>query len=115
MVIFTAEEDPANLSAAISALARQLADMRDALESRRQQIRAGKPEGLDGSERAIADIRQWLRLALEAEAQLEKRSKRTSGASHAGTLDLDDARSEIGGRLDRLRRAGHAGSLSEQP
>lgn len=104
MTLITPDEGPTGLSTSINALERQLADMRQDLEALYSRIRAGEFEELKNATRATAEIRQWLRIAIEAEAQLEKRNKQRKGIVHDYALDLDVARSEVGCRLDRLRR-----------
>ncbi|MDR9393583.1 MAG: hypothetical protein RI571_04570 [Roseovarius sp.] len=105
MVLITSEENPTRLTTSIDALARQLAEMREELEERYKQIRAGNFSGLEDSKTAVADIRQWLRIALEAEVQLEKRRKQEQGLAGGYGIDFDAARAEVGCRLDRLRRS----------
>ncbi len=112
MEIITLDEEPSGLSTSITLLEQQLADMREDLAVLYLKIRAGEFDELKNATRATAEIRQWLKIAIEAEATLEKRNKQSKGIVHDYALDLDAARLSIGGRLDRLRRAGDASSLS---
>ncbi|WP_092838215.1 hypothetical protein [Roseovarius lutimaris] len=105
MVLITPEEGPTGLTTSINALERQLAEMREELEDLYLKIRAGDLDELKNATKATGEIRQWLKIAIEAEAQLEKRKKQDRGIVNDYALDFDDARAQIGCRLDRLRRA----------
>ncbi|RBI75738.1 hypothetical protein DQW77_05075 [Roseovarius sp. TE539] len=111
MVLITPDEGPSGLTTSVTSLERQLSDMRADLEALQDRIRAGEFEGLKNPSRAISDIRQWLRIAIEAEAQIERRQKEQKGIVHEWALDFDTARTSIGSRLDRLRRARSAGRV----
>ena len=61
----------------------------------------------------LADVAQWITIAQEMEHRFETDSKRhgTDSPRH-NTLDLERARADIGGKLDRLRAARDAESVS---
>lgn len=109
MEIITLDEEPSGLSTSISLLERQLADMREDLAVLYLKIKAGELDELKNATRATAEIRQWLKIAIEAEATLEKRRKQDRGIVHDYAFDLDAARLSIGSKLDRLRRARDTG------
>lgn len=115
MVLITPEVAPSGLTTSINALEQQLADMREELEELYLKIRAGDLGELKNATRATAEIRQWLKIAIEAEAQLDKRRQQERGIAHGFAIDFDAARHEIGCRLDRLRRARCAGGLPRCP
>ncbi|WP_152492108.1 MULTISPECIES: hypothetical protein [unclassified Roseovarius] len=115
MPLITHDRTPSNVTLSIDALEAQLADMRADLEALYSQIREGKFEDLRNATRATSEIRQWLRIAIEAETQLEKRREKELGVAGAYALDLDEARESIGCRLARLRRARDAERVSGQP
>ncbi len=104
MTLITPEEGPTTLSTSITTLEQQLADMRADLVELYQKIRAGEFDQVKNATRATTEIRQWLKIAIEAEATLEKRNKHDRGIVHDYAIDFDAARNEIGSRLDRLRR-----------
>ncbi|MFB9150738.1 hypothetical protein [Roseovarius ramblicola] len=104
MVLITPEEGPSGLSNAINSLEEQLADMRGELEALYRRIRAGEFDELKNATRATAEIRQWLRIAIDMEAQLEKRRQHERGIVHGYAIDFDAARVEIRCRMDRLAR-----------
>jgi len=105
MILITPDEGPTGLTTSISSLERQLADMRAELEVIYERIKSGDFGELKNATRATTEIRQWLKIALEAEVQLARRNKREKGIAHDFALDFDAARAAIGSRLDRLRRA----------
>ncbi|MFK7938062.1 MAG: hypothetical protein AB8B82_01690 [Roseovarius sp.] len=109
------EDGPSCLSTSITALEHQLADMRVDLQLLYDRIRAGELGELTNATKAISEIRAWLKIAIEAEATLEKRNKHDRGIVHDYAIDFDAARSQIGGRLDRLRRQRDAEGVSEEP
>ena len=63
----------------------------------------------------VKDMRQAFGWVIEESKHVEKIEKSIAAASGNGGYDLDAARSEIGGRLARLRAARGDGSVSEQP
>ena len=109
MVLIKPDDGPTGLSTSITSLERQLADMKQDLEALYLKIRAGDLDELRNATKATAEIRQWLKIAIEAEATLEKRNKQTTGIVHDYALDMDAARESIGCRLDRLRRTSGSG------
>lgn len=112
MEIITLDDEPSGLSTSITLLEHQLADMREDLSALHLKIKAGKLDELKNATRATAEIRQWLKIAIEAEATLEKRNKQSKGIVHDYALDFDAARLSIGSSLDRLRRARGTGGVS---
>ncbi len=108
MTLITPDDGPTGLSTSITSLERQLADMKQDLEALYLKIRAGDLDELRNATKATAEIRQWLKIAIEAEATLEKRNKQRKGIVHDYALDFDEARTAIEYRLDRLRRARNA-------
>jgi hypothetical protein len=105
MVLITPDERPTGLTTSIDSLERQLSDMRGELLKLYDRIQSGDVEDLKNATRATSEIRQWLKIAIEAEAHLEKRRKQEKGIVNDYALDLSEARVAVCGRLDRLRRA----------
>ena len=105
MILITPDEGPTGLTTSIDSLERQLADMRGEIETLFTRIKAGDFTELKNATRTTAELRQWLRIAIEAEAQLARRKKYEKGIVHDYAIDFDAARDQIGCRLDRLRRA----------
>ncbi|MFX0545878.1 hypothetical protein ACEWPL_010070 [Roseovarius sp. S1116L3] len=97
------------MSATVTTLERQLRGMCEDLEALSDRVRAEDFEDIKNRSRILGDIRQWLKLAIEAETQLEQRKKKEQGIVNGYALDMDAARDSIGCRLDRLRRAGCPG------
>jgi hypothetical protein len=109
MSLITPEEGPSALSATVTTLERQLRGMCEDLEALSEKVRAEDFEDIKNRSRILGDIRQWLKMAIEAETQLEQRKKKEQGIVNGYALDMDAARDSIGCRLDRLRRAGCPG------
>ena len=85
----------------------QLLSMWAQLDELRLRILDGDVTAFKDSAKITADIRQWLRIAMETEAKLNETRKQSGGGTKAGhAIDFDQARSQIGCRLDRLRRCG---------
>ena len=105
MSLITPEEGPSGLSATVTTLERQLRGMCEDLEALSDKVRAQQFDDIKTQSRILGDIRQWLKMAIEAETQLEQRKKKEQGIVNGYALDMDAARDSIGCRLDRLRRA----------
>ena len=101
----TIPEERQRLSRAIATLEQQLSDLGQALMTLKRDIESGQTEGLFGVETLVLEIRQWLEIALELEMQLGKFNTTDRRGGGVSAIDLDKARSDIGCRLDRLRRA----------
>jgi hypothetical protein len=91
----------------------QLSQMRADLEQLQVQLSTGRIEGLADSVRATDEIRQWLRIAMEMEVRLEQVNGEKNGRDGSRDINLDEARSQIGCRLDRLRRTRCPGRFPE--
>ncbi|WP_161594625.1 hypothetical protein [Marimonas lutisalis] len=107
------ERNSRRLTRAVDVVETQLRAMKGDLERLHRQIKAGQVDRITDSARATQEIRQWLRIAMELEVQLAKEKSRHDGRDAPRAINLDDARSEIGCRLDRLRRTCRAGRVSE--
>ncbi|EDM71987.1 hypothetical protein RAZWK3B_17753 [Roseobacter sp. AzwK-3b] len=114
MVLITQDDRPTGLTTSIDSLERQLADMQVGLLKLYDRIQDGDLENLKNANRATAEIRQWLKIAIEAEVHLEKRRKHEKGIVNDYALDLSEARVAVCGRLDRLRRARCPGRVYRQ-
>lgn len=94
-------------SSATSQLVRAIAAL-NRLEAR---VEAGEVGQKSEASKILGDIRDWLKIAHEMELRLEKQHRDTAGSSRGYMLDLEQARSTIGCRLDRLRRTTCSGCL----
>ncbi|OUS20839.1 hypothetical protein DI396_00970 [Litorivita pollutaquae] len=111
MTMTTSQEGPSTLVESITGVELQLMDLRADLLEMQKRIRAGDVAGLKDSTKAISDIRQWLKIAHETEILHEERRRKEKGIVKDYALDFDEARHQIGCRLDRLRRTCGAGRL----
>ena len=105
MPLITQDTASHTVSLSIDGLERQLSDMRAELEGMYVRIKNGEYGELKNAMKATSEIRQWLKIAIEAEAQIATRRKEELGIVHGYALDLDKARDQIGCRLARLRRS----------
>jgi len=105
MPLITQDRTPSGVTLSIDGLEKQLSRMRAELEEIYARIKNGQFGELKNARTATSDIRQWLKIAIEAEAQLARRKQQELGIAHAYAVDLDEARENIGCRLARLRRA----------
>lgn len=112
MSLITPSQSPSGLTTSIDSLERQLADMRRELERMYARIKDGDFGELKNASKATTEIRQWLKIAIEAEAQLATRQKRDLGITNAYGLDLNQAIEEIDERMVAIRRARDAEEIS---
>ncbi|MEM8773451.1 MAG: hypothetical protein AAGF53_00375 [Pseudomonadota bacterium] len=112
MSLITPSQRPSGLTTSIDSLERQLADMRRELERMYARIKDGDFGELKNASKATTEIRQWLKIAIEAEAQLATRQKRDLGITNAYGLDLNQAIEEIDERMVAIRRARDAEEIS---
>ncbi|MEQ8294283.1 MAG: hypothetical protein RIA08_18960 [Roseovarius sp.] len=109
MILITRDDGPSGLAASVGLIERQMAEMRAELEVIHARIREGELEGIRDAARITADIRHWLKLALEAEVQFAKFKAKDRGIVRDYALDFTEARDSIRGRLARLGGGGGAG------
>ncbi|MEL7253792.1 MAG: hypothetical protein AAFZ04_14925 [Pseudomonadota bacterium] len=105
MILITPDDRPDGLADTIASVQQQLTDMRAELDHLYNRIQAGELNEISNAAKTISDIRQWLKIAIDVEVQLEKREKEKQGIIHDFAIDLSEARSEIGGKLDSIRDA----------
>jgi hypothetical protein len=79
-----------------------------------EEVAAGRMDRVKELKGALADLGRATQTAFDERARVEKRIRTETGIIHDYALDLADARSEIGRRLDRLRAAGSAGGVPER-
>ncbi len=107
--------DGARIRDAIAVVEKQLKAMARELAEVNARLSRGDMDALSDAVRRTEEIRQWLRIALEMEMRLEKHGNDGRGSGAQPSIDLDEARSQIGCRLDRLRRARCSGPVPECP
>jgi len=75
-----------------------------ALNQLTAKVDAGTVGPKSEANKTLGDIRDWLKIAHEMELRLEKYELERGGreCGHGTALDLAEARTTIGGRLDRL-------------
>ncbi len=90
----------------------QLLRVIKALVHLEHRIELGEIGPKSEANKLLGDVRDWLKIAHEMEVRLEKQRQDTAGSGSGNSLDLNGARSQIGCRLDRLRRTACPGCLS---
>jgi hypothetical protein len=105
MILIEPDNSPTGLTASIDVLQRQLADLRDDLDALLTRIKEGEFGEIKQAARITSELRQWLKIAFEAEVQIETRNKRAKGIAYDYAIDLDNARAAVCRRLDSLARA----------
>ena len=93
MILITPDDGPDGLTEIISSVQQQLSDMRVELDRLYQKIQAGELDELSSAGKQMVEIRQWLKIALEAEVHLEKRRKEKKGIVLHYIVHLVDTRS----------------------
>ena len=83
-----------------------------ALNRLSMQVDAGKVAPKSEASKVLGDIRDWLKIAHEMELRLEKSMQGRAGSGRGDALDLEQARVNIGCKLDRLRRSCCSGKFS---
>lgn len=104
MILITPDDRPDGLTDTIASVQQQLSDMRVELDRIYNRMQSGELDELSLAGKTMVDIRQWLRIAIEAEVHLEKRRKEKEGIAYDFAVNLEEARSTIGSKLDSLRR-----------
>ena len=108
MTLMIPETGEGPLSGLIETVESELIGMAADLRRIRDQLQEGTVAGQQETARRISEIKFWLRLAAEVEAKRAERQRQEEGFAAGFAIDFEAARSEIGGRLDRLRRARRA-------
>ena len=102
MILITPDDGPDGLTEIIDSVQQQLSDMRVELDRLYRKIQADELDELSSAGKQMVEIRQWLKIAIEAEVHLEKRRKEKEGIVHDYAIKLDEAKSAIGRKLEPL-------------
>ena len=114
MILITPDEGPTGLTSSIDAMREQLSDMRLELQAIYKRIKSGELGEIGTLSRDTGEIRRWLRIALEAEIQLEKRNKTKKGIAYDYAIDFDAARASVRSRMDRIAGRGGTAEISAE-
>ena len=103
-ILITAKAELERLENNRAEIAETLEHLKQDISDLREQLRSGEVgKGSDAS-KALNELRYWLRAARETELELETLRRKDAGIAGEYGIDLEEARSEIWCRLDRLRR-----------
>ena len=108
---FTPEVAAKQIAQSAAALMQELGALKADLCALRARLNAGSE--VRAVTRQLADVAQWITIAQEMEHRFETDSRRRGNpcARHS-EIDLERARADIGGKLDRLRAARVAEGVS---
>ncbi|MCJ7873752.1 hypothetical protein Q4577_13420 [Marinovum sp. 2_MG-2023] len=113
MTLITPKRDVERLEARLVVVRESLVEFETALRDLKKRVQCGEVDTLKDVSKTVADIRGWMKLAMETESQLAEYARKEAAIDGAYGLDLEQARSEIGCRLAQLRRCCGAGRVSE--
>lgn len=113
MTLITPPEGVSQLDQALEEVRNTFSSVTRILKIYEADLLSGDDNAIKEANKLLGDIRNWLRVAIETEARFEQRQKEKLGIVNAYAIDLAEARSSIGCRLDRLRRSGCPGCVSE--
>ncbi|WP_132544927.1 hypothetical protein [Rhodovulum euryhalinum] len=80
-----------------------------------EEVEAGKTERARSLRGALTDLGKAVQTAFGERSRVEKLLRDEAGIASDYALDLDEARLEVGRRLDRMRTTRGADGLPEQP
>lgn len=107
MTVSTPEERISETAEMLQSLKASIQRLRKQAENLSQNLQDGEEVELAKCTREVSALEGLVRTCLKVEASLVEQTQRHAGIVQGGhALDLDTARSEILGRLDRLRGAG---------
>ncbi len=113
MTLVTTKTDTERLEKKRKEFEEILEGMVDDLSALSDRLKTGNLEVDKDARQLKQDIRFWLRLAAETEAELHALKRQDANISGSYAIDMDAARVEIGCRLDSLRACCGAGEISE--
>lgn len=112
MALITPNQDVARLEEDLEVVRECLGEFEAALRDLKQRVQNGDIGTLKDVSKTLAEIRGWMKLAMETEAHLAEYARREAAIDGAYGLDLDKARFEVGCRLAQLRKCCGAGGIS---
>lgn len=110
MTLITPDERISKSADLLRSLEDELGELRRQAQDLRKQLRAGEDADLVDGSRRVDKASGLIRSCKKAEETLNECYNKQAGIAQGGyALDLEEARSEIGCRLARLRACGGAG------
>ncbi len=107
-------DELAETEALFASVKRTLAELRQEIESLKERARAGEDINATAAAKTISSVSDVIGRCQKAELMLyDCRNKRAGIARGGYALDLDQARADIGCKLDRLRSTIGTGSIPE--
>ena len=104
MILITPDERISRTADLLRSLEESVGNLRRQAEDLRKQIEAGEDADLLDGSKQVAKLDSLIGSCQKVEVKLGEYHNKQAGIAQGGyALDLEEARSEIGGRLARLR------------
>jgi hypothetical protein len=114
MTLITPEERFSRTAELLASLEDSVRELRQQVQDLTKQIEAGEDADLVSGQRRVAAAEALVKTCQKVEANLVEQHYRQVGIAQGGyALDLEQARSEIGCRLARLRACANPREVSE--
>lgn len=113
MTLITPEHQEIDrLKSDVEALREILHELKEKMSDLRKQVQAGEVESVKEAGKTLQELRAFVKLSMETEAQLNEIARREQGLDRPYALDLDEARRQIGCRLARIAPCCRAGRVA---
>jgi hypothetical protein len=103
MTLITHEQTDSALSGHVAEIIEQLNLLKADLRTVQGYVQSEEPGHIREALRAAGDVRQFIKHAYDVEAKYNDEQRKHLGIAGDFGFDLDTARAEIAGKLDRLR------------
>lgn len=114
MTMITPEQEIADSENRLLSLRNAISDLRREIECLKERALSGEEIDETAATKIVGKVISIVGTCGKVETYLDDCRNRQAGIARGGyALDLDKARVEIGGKLDRLRRCGGTRSVSE--
>ncbi|MCV6824081.1 MULTISPECIES: hypothetical protein [Halocynthiibacter] len=113
MTLITPDEDRGNSAELLGIAEKHFERLAGALDRAVVAVEQGQPETAKEANGLVRDLSKSLQSVMEERVRVEKLRRQNAGIVHDFAIDFDSARSEIRGRLARLRATVGAGGVSE--
>ncbi|WP_375172647.1 hypothetical protein [Pseudooceanicola sp.] len=112
MTLIKAEQTTSELSGHIVEILEELKRLKEDLNATRGYVQSEEPGFTREALRCAGDVRSFIKHAYDVEARVHDEQRKQLGIAGDSGFDLDQARADIGCKLDSLRRCCGAGAVS---
>ncbi len=114
MTLITPDADTVRTQRLIEDVQARIADLRDTLKAHAEGIETGGKFEETEAKKTLTEVGALISHCLKLESTIEACRQKNSDIARGGfAFCFDDARSEIGCKLNQLRKCGGAGPVSE--